>query len=57
MNSIWLREEDDDKREGDRRNNSVSRNRIWDEVNNGRSRKTIDSLLGFNLKRGSLSLD
>lgn len=50
MNSIWLREEDDGKREGDRRNNRVSRDRIWDEVNNGKSGKAIDPILGFNLE-------
>lgn len=57
MNSIWLREEDDGKREGDRRNNRVSRDRIWDEVNNGKSGKAIDPILGFNLEEWSSSLD
>ncbi|KAH1057331.1 hypothetical protein J1N35_035396 [Gossypium stocksii] len=52
MNNIWLRKEDDQKCEGDRRNNRVSMNRILDEANNGRSGKAINPILGFNLEGG-----
>ncbi|PPR92532.1 hypothetical protein GOBAR_AA28142 [Gossypium barbadense] len=57
MNSIWLREEDDESREGDRGSNWVPNNRIWNVDNNGKSGKIIDPVLGFNLEGGSLSFD
>ncbi|KAK5794296.1 hypothetical protein PVK06_035516 [Gossypium arboreum] len=57
MNSIWLRGEDEEHREGDKRSNWVPRNRIWNADNNGKSGKVIDPVLGFNMEGGSLSLD
>ncbi|KAK5838266.1 hypothetical protein PVK06_006994 [Gossypium arboreum] len=58
MNSIWLREEDNDgKRDGDKRYIRGLTNRIWGDDNNAGGGKIIDPILGFNLEGGSSTLD
>lgn len=57
MNSIWLREDDDGKSEGEKRYIRGSTNRIWAADNTVRGGKVINPILGFNLERGSSNLD
>ncbi|KAK5841634.1 hypothetical protein PVK06_003955 [Gossypium arboreum] len=57
MNSIWLREDDDGKSEGEKRYIRCSTNRIWGADNTVRGGKVIDPILGFNLEGGSSNLD
>ncbi|KAK5771921.1 hypothetical protein PVK06_048177 [Gossypium arboreum] len=57
INSIWLREDDNGKSEGEKRYIRGSTNRIWGADNIVRGGKVIDPILGFNLEGGSSNLD
>ncbi|PPS04861.1 hypothetical protein GOBAR_AA15794 [Gossypium barbadense] len=57
INSIWLREEGEGKREGSWQDNRILGNRSWDRANKERSGTFIDPILGFNIKGGVSSLD